>query len=200
MIGAAAAAQQVDAVRAPSQREAASRASEIALAANLHVRIGDVLTSFALFRDEPMGRVDEAGIPQRARRLGNCHLVEHAIGNRDQPRLGVCGKDNRKFRRESLKRRMDGRAFFQRTDLRVQRVEQRESEHVLGVNCIGIAQPGFNLGDGKTARPFGDRRRGPWLRERRFARCGHVDRLRERGVGDGAFEVLGKSEPVGQLP
>ncbi len=150
------------------------------------MRSGDVRAALALDTDEPMRGMDKARPPHRQRRFGRVQLTENLIGDSDELHRRIVRQIIGKLAHEKLQRLVHGAAALQRADRGVQRFERRQPQHPLGVDRVGIAQPGLDLGDGEFARPCLNRRaRGRALHA--FAR----DRFVQR-PGDGNIICRGR--------
>ena len=153
----------------PRRGKVRSPSRNFDLAANLGRDRCDVAAPRVLPIGEPARDAHEARPPERARLRIIVERGELVAAKRSSSLTGSAGKPAAKSFGEVADRAVDDGAAIGGAGRRVDGVERREPQDVLGVDGVGIAQPVLDLGDREPRRPRGARRlrRGPRRMPRR---------------------------------
>ena len=110
-------------------------------------------------RDQPVDDPLEARPPEgpgagaRQHRRRNARARSPAV-----PLAGILGQLARKSADEFGERRVDADAEIGAAGIGVELVERLQFEDMAGIDRVGVAEPGLDLGDRQPARPRGERR------------------------------------------
>ena len=112
--------------------------------------------------DEPACGANEARPPERQRRFGHAVFAEHVVGDRDQLQLRIVRQRVAETRRRNAPAPCASRCRAPAGRSRHRADRAVEPQHALGIDRIGIAHPGLDLGDGQrcAAAPRPAARRG----------------------------------------
>ena len=131
------------------------------------------------FRDEPADDPLEARPPERPCTGARQHGAEMAAPDRDQLGYRIGRQLARKATHKFGKGLMDADAEIRSTGIGVQFVQGCQTQDMAGIDRVGIAEPGLDLGDRQLA----------WPRGKRWARRG-----RRRGSVFHSVEPVGDSQ------
>ena len=140
--------EQVDAVGPGGQRELASGARKFQFALDFDHRAQSRAATFALKAEEPAGGARKAGPPQRKDRRRGSRFRKRLHAQAEQLLQRVVRQRIRKSQEKPFQRRVYGNAALQRSRFVVDCVERLKRKNMLGINCVGIAQPRLDLGNG----------------------------------------------------
>ena len=149
--------------------------------------LDDRLAMRRFLGDEPARDALEARPPERPGAGPRQHRAEMAAPDRDQ-----LGSDRQAGRADSggrIRRAPRGcDAEIGAAGIGVERVERSQPQDMAGVDRVGVAQPGLDLGHRQLARPRGERRaRRGWRRGSVFHRVEAVGSGRIFGSGRSAW-------------
>src|SRR5207237_9762761 len=130
------------------------------LAMSLAEALDEVAAPARLFGDEPAGDALETRPPEGPYPRPRQDRAEFVLPDGDQLGLGVGRQIPWVALDEFGERIMHGNAELGPAGIGVELIERPETEDVAGIDRIGIAGPGLDLGHRELARPGGKRRAG----------------------------------------